>query len=113
MLPKQYRLSREKDIITVLRKGEGFHSEYFTLRVLKKKLRNPRFGFIFSKKIDNKPTKRNLPKKRMRHIIASLKEKFLFNADFLFIGKKKILELGHKELKEEMLKSLKRARIIS
>jgi len=113
MLSKAYRLSKEKDITAVLRKGKGFDTEYFTLRVLKKELKKPRFGFIFSKKIHNKPTKRNLPKKRMRHIMAGLKERLLFNGDFLFIGKKKILELEYTELKDEMLKTLKKTRAIS
>ena len=111
MLEKKYRLSKEKDINTVLRKGKSFFSEYFTLRLLKQDTSAKRFGFIFSKKIHNKPTQRNLPKKRMRHTIAGLLDSILFKGDFLFIGKKKILELNNEQLADEMLRVLKKANV--
>ena len=111
MLSRKYRLSQEKDILEVLRNGRVFYSDYFVLRILKKRVAVSRFGFVVSKKIHNKPTKRNQPKKRMRHIISDHMREILLKGDYLFVAKKRILDLSYRQLEEEIVGVLKKAKV--
>jgi len=112
MLSRKYRLSQEKEILEVLRNGRVFYSDYFVLRILKKGDAVPRFGFVVSKKIHNKPTIRNQPKKRMRHIISDHMREILLKGNFLFVAKKKVLDLSYGQLEEEIVRVLKKAKAL-
>ena len=98
MLSKKYRVSSEKDILQTLKRGKAISSAYLTLRYLDNHLPVARFGFVVSKKIHNKSAKRNLPKRRLRSIVARHLSEISTGADYLFLAKPKILELDFQDL---------------
>ena len=112
MLPKNRRLHREADITRVLNKGRRVFGKFTTLRFLASPNNLPtRIGFIVSKKVHNKPIKRNLIKRRLRVIVAGILPNLLPNIDVLFSAKSQAVGATFIQLREESLELLKKARI--
>ncbi|PIR96663.1 MAG: ribonuclease P protein component [Candidatus Doudnabacteria bacterium CG10_big_fil_rev_8_21_14_0_10_41_10] len=109
MLPKQSRLSKEKDIVLVLRRGRRLTSSFMNLNVLNNHTKVSRFGFIVSKKVAAKPIKRNLIKRRMRNIIGKHKKNLLTGFDCLFVTKPPIKLVDYQDTEKELLGLLERA----
>jgi ribonuclease P protein component len=63
----EHRLRKNSQFSYVYKKGEKFHTEHFTLFVVKSRFENYRIGFSISKKL-GKANKRNLLKRRLREI---------------------------------------------
>ena len=112
MLPKQDRLSKEKDIMLVLRRGRRFSSPFLNLNFFKNRMSVSRFGFIVSKKVAAKPTQRNLIKRRMRNIVGKNQRDSLSGFDCLFVAKAQIKSLDYKETEEELLRLLGKAGVL-
>ncbi len=68
MLPKENRLTKNKDFEEIFKKGKGFRENFLFLKILKNKLKVSRFGFVVSNKISKKATVRNKIKRRLREI---------------------------------------------
>ena len=71
MLPKKNRLTQKKDFDSVFKNGKTIKSDFLILKLLKNHFNENRFGFIVSKKVSNKSTKRNLVKRRLRKIVLN------------------------------------------
>lgn len=76
MLPKKNRLTQKKDFDFVFKNGKTVRSTFLLFKFLKNHISETRFGFIVSKKISNKATKRNLVKRRLRGAVSNLSEDF-------------------------------------
>ncbi len=70
MLPKKNRLTQKKDFDSVFKNGKTIKSDFLIFKFLKNRFNENRFGFIVSKKVSNKATKRNLIKRRLRKVVA-------------------------------------------
>ena len=66
MLPRENRLKKKKDFEKVFKKGKAKKGKFFLIKFIKNELKTIRIGFVVSKKISNKATKRNKLKRRMR-----------------------------------------------
>lgn len=71
MLPKKYRLTRDKDFSLVYRLGKFFSAREINLKYTPNRLTVSRFGFVVSTKIAKKANVRNLLKRRLRAIIGA------------------------------------------
>lgn len=69
MLPKKYRLKKNKDIKDVLKSVRSFRERYLILKIKNNDLNFPRFAFLISLKISKKATVRNRLKRKLREII--------------------------------------------
>jgi len=66
-LPRRYRLRLKKDFALVKAQGKLFQTPFFSLLVLSDlQLKNALFGFLISKRVDNKAVVRN----RIRRILS-------------------------------------------
>ncbi|OGZ66951.1 MAG: ribonuclease P protein component [Candidatus Staskawiczbacteria bacterium RIFCSPHIGHO2_02_FULL_34_9] len=70
MLPKKNRLTQKKDFDSVFKNGKTVKIDFLIFKLLKNRFNENRFGFIVSKKVSNKSTKRNLIKRRLRMAIT-------------------------------------------
>ena len=69
MLPRQYRLTNDKDFSRVYRLGKFFSGRELTLKIVANGLAVSRFGFVVSTKISKKANVRNLLKRRLRALV--------------------------------------------
>lgn len=70
MLPKKNRLTQKKDFDTVFKSGKTIKGDFLIFKLLKNHLGENRFGFIVSKKVSNRATKRNLVKRKLRQAVT-------------------------------------------
>ena len=103
MLPRQFRLSRERDINAVLRRGKRVMGLYATLRTFPHTYAKPRIGFIVSRKVHNKPTSRNLVKRRMRGIVSAEVMTLQPGYDYLFTAHPKAVAASYEELRSDII----------
>lgn len=113
MLPKENRLTKEKEIGQVYQNGQNFHGQFIGLKVLKNKLLISRFCFVVSNKIAPKAVRRNRIKRQLREIIRLKLGRIKPGTDCLIIAKKGVTELEYKQMEEEMIGLLKKARLLN
>lgn len=107
MLYKQNRLTKKKDFEAVFKKGKTAKADFLYARFKNNGLECSRLGFIVSKKVSNKATRRNLIKRRLRNAarlkIGAVKPGF----DIAFVALPAILNKKYKEIEQEIEKILK------
>ncbi|MCL6096898.1 MAG: ribonuclease P protein component [Patescibacteria group bacterium] len=108
MLKKKYRLLKEAKFD----KKDFYTSPFFVLKVAKNEKSFNRFGFVVSKKIDQRATVRNRVKRRVRVCIESNFDKIKPGYDMLFILKKQILNKTTAEINVLTMEELKRLKLL-
>ncbi len=112
MLPKKYRLIKDKDFARVARYGQKAYSRELNLKWIKNNQSCSRFGIIVSLKVDKKAVIRNKIKRRLR---AILREKISFLVpgwDVIVITKDRIKELDYSQLQNMFLEILNKNNLI-
>ena len=95
----------------VLKKGISSHSPHMSIKVLSvPDIGKSTFYFVVSGKIIKKAVKRNLFKRRGRHITRSVKTKDGYIA--IFFAKKGAGALEYEEFKSEILLLLEKAKLL-
>lgn len=100
MLPKKYRLKKEKDFENVFKKGRLLQNKFLVVRFLKTKSNFNRFGIVVSSKVSKKATERNKIKRRVWFLIK--REEILLKKgfDFVIIIKKDALAADKDDFNE-------------
>lgn len=111
MLAKKYRLSANKEIKTVLQKGQIFFNPLFNIKYLKNNLLNSRFCIVVSTNISRKATIRNLLKRRLSAIIDKSLPNFSQNFDIVILTKPAATAANYQEISQVLQKSLKTAKL--
>jgi ribonuclease P protein component len=96
----------------VFSKGRFFTSKFFLLKYDKNGLSENRFGFVTSTKVSGKAVERNLIKRRFREVIREQLPHLKYGYDIIFVIRKGALDIKYQELKEDILKSLKKSNLI-
>jgi len=112
MLAKKYKLSREKDIQYVLKKGKIYFSRFFNLKLAKNNMNKPRFCIIISTSISKKAVVRNRVKRQIRAIIYNNLPNIKENYDFIVLIKPIAVLATFEELQKTMTFLLKKAKIV-
>lgn len=103
MLAKKYRLAKDIDIQSVLKKGKIFTSPFFNLKILRNNLDYPRFCIVISTKISKKAVVRNKAKRQLRGIIyknlANISKKY----DYVILTKPPITATGFQDLEKALI----------
>lgn len=103
MLPRKYRITKNKEFEAVFKNGKYFSTKYLFARVLPNNLEFDRFGFIVSLKVSKKAHERAKIKRRLRESAAKLLRASAKNSlDFVIIAKKSALEVDFQNLNREM-----------
>jgi ribonuclease P protein component len=96
----------------VLKKGKSFYSPHISVKMLfVSEINKSVFYFVVSKKIIKKATKRNLFKRRGRHITRSIKTKDGYIA--IFFAKKGAGNLEYADYKTEILDLMDKSSILN
>lgn len=67
MLPKEFRLTGERNFKRVYQKGEFWQGKFLKIISLPSRFSSPRFGFVISTKALALASGRNLLKRKLRH----------------------------------------------
>lgn len=94
-----HRLRKNSQFAYIYKKGERFHTENFTLFVVKSRFEWYKIGFSISKKL-GKANKRNKLKRRMKEIVRNMQIPSFCN--YVVLAKENATALEFNELKKEI-----------
>ena len=109
-MKKSFRVKREKDFKAIFKDGTSFANRKFVVYQLENQQNHFRVGLSVSKKLGNAVT-RNQIKRRIRHILLSVREHLADNVDFIVIARKGVESLDYAEMEKNLLHVLKLSKI--
>lgn len=112
MLPSEYRLRHEKDIKTLFARGKSVFGIWVGMKYRKNGLQNSRFAVVAGIKVSKKAVVRNRLKRQVRAVIHERLEQIAPGYDVILFMKKEILEKDFKEIENQILQSLKKAKLL-
>lgn len=107
---KSFRVKREKDFKAIFKDGTSFANRKFVVYQLENQQNHFRVGLSVSKKLGNAVT-RNQIKRRIRHILQSVKGSLVEHVDFVVIARKGVETLEYAEMEKNLLHVLKLSKI--
>ena len=109
-MKKSFRVKREKDFKAIFKDGTSFATRKFVVYQLENQQNHFRVGLSVSKKLGNAVT-RNQIKRRIRHILQSVKGSLVEHVDFVVIARKGVETLEYAEMEKNLLHVLKLSKI--
>ena len=109
-MKKSFRVKREKDFKAIVKDGTSFANRKFVVYQLENQQNHFRVGLSVSKKLGNAVT-RNQIKRRIRHILQSVKGSLVEHVDFVVIARKGVETLEYAEMEKNLLHVLKLSKI--
>lgn len=109
-MKKSFRVKREKDFKAIFKDGTSFANRKFVIYQLENQQNHFRVGLSVSKKLGNAVT-RNQIKRRIRHILQSVKGSLVEHVDFVVIARKGVETLEYAEMEKNLLHVLKLSKI--
>ena len=113
MLPKKFRLTKEKDFEHTFKKGRGFFVQELGIKCVKNNLTHPRVGIVVSNKISKKAVERNKIKRRLRQAIQECLPSVKNPIDILIITRPFITTLDYREIEKRVTRCLTALRLIN
>ena len=109
-MKKSFRVKREKDFKAIFKDGTSFANRKFVVYQLENQQNHFRVGLSVSKKLGNAVT-RNQIKRRILHILQSVKGSLVDHVDFVVIARKGVETLEYAEMEKNLLHVLKLSKI--
>lgn len=110
MLPRKHRIDK-KTFTHIFDTGKRFFSDYFTLIVLPTPSKK-QFAFVVSKKVEKGAFKRNRLKRKTRGVFEEVFDEVTVGYSGIFLVKKEIKGVQRDDIKDDLIKVLKKAGII-
>lgn len=111
MLPRKYRLTKEKDFKKINSSGRSFFSTLFRLRYLANNLGISRFAVVVSTKVSKKATQRNRLKRQVREIIRLNRTKIKSGYDVAISVSNKALGKSYQDLEKDIASLFSKAKL--
>ena len=111
MLPREYKLKKEKDFKRVFSKGKYCQLNFIKLKASKNNLQKNRFGCVAGLKVSKKATQRNKIKRRIEEIIRLKLDKLKQGFDVVIMVDPIIIEKNYGEVKEELINLFRKAKL--
>jgi ribonuclease P protein component len=112
MLPTKHRVVTDRDWHSLHRRGLTYHEADAVLKVLPRREPVTRFGFSIGLKVSKKSSQRNLLKRRLRVIAATLLPRIRPGYDIVIIAKPPLKKLSFTELTAHITNLISRAKIL-
>ena len=112
MFLRKNRLTREKDIEQVFKRGRYFFVRDLGIKFIKNNLDYPRFTCVVSNKISKKAVERNRIKRRLREIIRLTIPNLPQDIDLVVFTRPSIKEIDYQEMEKQIHSCLKRLWLI-
>lgn len=102
MLPKKFRLTKEEEFQTVLRKGEVIQGSFLGLAFTRSGEDGPKIGIIVSRKISKKAVVRNRIKRAVREESRKYLEELTEDLLLVFLAKKRAAETDSQTIRQDV-----------
>lgn len=112
MLSKKKRLSKNKDIKEVIKKGKKFKEKFLILKKKPNTLNNSRLGVVVGLKVSKKATERNKIKRRINEIIRRSLKKIKKGNDVVLIVLSSVKGKNFQQIKKTVMKLFRKAKLI-
>lgn len=112
MLPQTNRLRLESDIKTLFARGKSVFGSWVGMKFRKNNLSMSRFAVVVGVKVSKKAVVRNRLKRQVRAIVQEVLPQVTPGYDVLFFMKPAGARGSFDELKEQVLASLKKAKLL-
>lgn len=113
MLNAINRLTKKRDIQFVFKKGRWQDTPFLTVKFLAVQGTASRFCFSVSNKVSKLATRRNLIKRRLRHVVRELLPQIKSGYDVVVMAKPEIIKASYQEIKYILEWVMRRAGIIN
>lgn len=100
MLPRPFRIVKEKDFANVMKLGRGWRRPEGQLKVMPNQLPHNRYGIIVANKVAKKAHDRNLLKRRLREIVRGSSPSLKTGFDIVFVAYAPVLKMDYAELEK-------------
>ena len=111
MLPKIYRLTKNKDFVQIVEKGQYAFAYEIGIKWIKNNLPHSRFGIAVSLKIDKRAVVRNRIKRIIRSVLSNNINKIATGFDFLILVKPDIKKMNYEQIQKKLLYLLNKRNI--
>ncbi len=98
MLPRKHRLTADKDVTRVLRKGRAVFTNLLIIKALANDLGVVRTAVVVSTKVHKRAVKRNLIKRRVREVLAVLIPKIKVGVDMVVTAQPEAVDRSQADL---------------
>lgn len=112
MFPSENRLKNDKDIKTLFARGKSVFDMSLGLKFFRNKSAFSRFTVVVGTKVSKKAVIRNKIKRRIRAIIEKRLPLIVGGFDVMILVKKEVLKIKYPELKDQVERVLKRAKLV-
>lgn len=112
MLPKKYRLTKQKDFKKTFKQGKYYSQDFMALKITKNNLGFSRFSFIIGLKVSKKAVVRNKIRRQLHEIIRLKLTSLKIGYDIIFLAKLDAVDRGYREIEEVLIILLKKAKIL-
>lgn len=113
MLPKRFRVVSTRDFKTIAASGRSFFSPHLRIRFLKTNAALSRFTVVVSNRVSKKAVERNRLRRRIIEQIRSVQPKLAIGYDVVIFPNIQTLKTPPAELRQELVMSLKKIRLLS
>ena len=112
MLEKSRRITKENEFKNVFGGGALIKDEFISLKIVKKKSGDTRFGFIVGQKVSKSAVVRNKIKRRLRAVVEGFVGEVRPGMDVVVMTTPEITTKKTQEIKEKMEKVFRKAHIL-
>jgi ribonuclease P protein component len=112
MLPRKHRLTKDKDVMRVLRKGRAVITNLINVKALAGGEITSRVTVIVGLKVNKRSTKRNLIKRRLRAALQKFLPDFKAVVDLVIVAEPESVGRDQKSLAAALEYCLKKLSII-
>lgn len=112
MLPKEYRLRRDKEFKQVFKSGKSVFDAACGLKFQKNSMKNSRFAVVVGTKVSKSAVKRNRTRRQYQEIIRLKFDDISSGFDVILLVGKEALNLDYDSKEKKLLKVLKKAELI-
>jgi ribonuclease P protein component len=111
LLPRKFRLCKNKDFRIIYRSGKSISNQFLVLYIRKNNINETRIGFSISKKI-GKANERNLLKRQLREITRKFLPLIKSGYDLVFVARQRIKGLDYGNLEKSVKLLLDKGKIL-
>lgn len=113
MLPRKYRLTKDKDFKRVNSLGRPFFSSKLKIKITPNKLEVSRFAVVTSARLSKKAVVRNRVRRQLSEVLRLNKDKIITGRDIVVWVKPPALDSAYQELEREFMYLMSKAKLLS